>query len=100
MRLKREFTDPIPERHRRNYQRQGVAAIQGRARFVDSNRIAVNDQILLARRVLIASGAKPVRLEMPGADHVIPSDQFLELAKLPQAERAARLRNYRSSRIP
>jgi glutathione reductase (NADPH) len=33
--------------------------------------------------VLVATGAKPVKLNIPGEEHVIISDQFLELDKLP-----------------
>jgi glutathione reductase (NADPH) len=36
-----------------------------------------------ARHVLIATGARPMPLTFPGADHLITSDQFLELAELP-----------------
>ncbi len=32
---------------------------------------------------LIAAGARPVALTFPGAEHLITSDNFLELAKLP-----------------
>jgi glutathione reductase (NADPH) len=34
--------------------------------------------------VLIATGARPVPLGFPGAEHVITSDRFLELAELPE----------------
>jgi glutathione reductase (NADPH) len=43
----------------------------------------VDGQRIHARHVLIAAGARPVPLGFPGAEHVITSDQFLELDELP-----------------
>ncbi len=36
------------------------------------------------RHILIASGARPVPLGFPGAEHVITSDAFMELEHLPE----------------
>ncbi len=81
--FKRSFTDPVPANHERRYAERGIAAFHGRARFTGRNTIEVDGQILQARHVLIATGARPVPLTFPGAEHLITSDQFLELAQLP-----------------
>jgi glutathione reductase (NADPH) len=81
--FKRTFTDPVPANHERRYAERGVDAYHGRARFTGPSTIQVDGQTLQARHVLIATGAHPVPLGFPGAEHVITADQFLELAKLP-----------------
>ena len=81
--FKRTFTDPVPTNHERRYAQGGIDAYHGTARFTGPSSIALAGQTLQARHVLIATGARPVSLGFPGAEHVITSDQFLELAELP-----------------
>jgi glutathione reductase (NADPH) len=81
--FKRTFTDPVPAEQERRYAQQGVDAYYGTARFTGPSAVEVDGMALQARHVLIATGARPVPLGFPGADHVITSDQFLELAELP-----------------
>jgi glutathione reductase (NADPH) len=81
--FKRTFTDPVPANHERRYAERGIDAYHGTARFAAPSTIEVDGQTLQARHVLIATGARPVPLGFPGAEHVIASDSFLELAELP-----------------
>jgi glutathione reductase (NADPH) len=81
--FKRTFTDPVPVNHERRYAERGIDAFHAKARFTGQATIEVDGQTLQARHVLIATGARPVPLTFPGAEHVITSDQFLELAQLP-----------------
>lgn len=81
--FKRTFTDLVPANHERRYAEQGIDAYHGTARFAGPSTIEVGGPTLQARHVLIATGARPVPLGFPGAEHVITSDQFLELAELP-----------------
>ncbi len=81
--FKRTFTDPVPANHERRYAERGIDAYHGTARFTGPSTIEVDGQSLQAGHVLIATGARPVPLGFPGAEHVITSDQFLELAELP-----------------
>jgi glutathione reductase (NADPH) len=81
--FKRTFTDPVPQRQEQRYAERGTDAFHGRARFTGRDTIEVDGQVLQARHVLIAIGARPVPLTFPGAEHVITSDQFLELDELP-----------------
>ena len=83
MAFKRGFTDPVPEKHERSYSDRGVAAFHGLARFLDPETIGVGERRLKARNILIASGARPVPLNIPGEELVITSDDFLELTELP-----------------
>jgi glutathione reductase (NADPH) len=83
MRVKRGVTDPIPRSTEDGYASAGIAAFHGRARFVGPTTLAVGDDRLTGRRVLIATGAMPQPLAFPGAEHVATSDRFLDLEALP-----------------
>ncbi len=83
MRFKRTFTEPVPRVHEEGFARAGIEAFHGRARFVGPTVVEVGGDRLEARHVVVAAGAKPVDLKIPGAEHVITSEQFLELDRLP-----------------
>lgn len=83
MRFKRSFTDPVPEERKKRYAQRGITALNGHAQFAAPNAIAVNGEEFEARYILLAMGAKPIPLGIPGEEYIIPSDQFLELDRLP-----------------
>ena len=84
MRFKRSFTDAVPKNTEMSFAKAGITAFHGRARFVDSTAIEVGEDVLDGRVTVIATGAVPRRLGIPGEQHVTTSDQFLELAQLPR----------------
>lgn len=84
MRFKRSFTDPVPENNERSFAKAGITAFHGRAHFVDSTRVEVGEDVLVGRYVVVATGAMPRKLSIPGEQYVTRSDQFLELETLPQ----------------
>ncbi len=84
MRFKRTFTDPIPENREKRFAQAGIVTVHGRARFVAPTAVAVGDEELVARHVVIATGARPARLGIPGEEFLTTSDDFLELDRLPE----------------
>ncbi len=84
MRFKRTFTDPVPEQREDNFTKAGIEAFHSVTRFTDSTRIQVGEQVLEANRILIATGAKPQKLNIPGQQYLTTSEQFLELDSLPK----------------
>jgi glutathione reductase (NADPH) len=84
MRFKRTFTDPFPKAREDALRSAGIETLHGRARFVSGNAIQVDDDVLEARHVVIAAGAWPAPLNIPGEEHLTRSDQFLELEELPK----------------
>ncbi|MGH6898016.1 MAG: dihydrolipoyl dehydrogenase family protein [Geminicoccaceae bacterium] len=83
MAFKRSFTEPVPANKEQAFAASGIATYHGTARFVAEDALAVGGERLLARHVVIASGAEPVPLPILGAEHVTMSDAFLELEALP-----------------
>ena len=83
MAFKRSFTDPIPRKQEQHYAAKGIDAFHGLARFTAPDAVSVEGQELKARYILIAAGAGPVPLGIPGEEHVVTSDRFLELEVLP-----------------
>ena len=82
--FKRTFTDPVPQKQEAHYAAQGIDAFHGLARFTGPDAVTVAGQEFKARHILIATGARPVPLRLPGVEHIITSDRFLELASLPR----------------
>ena len=83
MRVKRAIIAPFSRDTERSYAKDGIDAYHGRAKFVGLTTVAVGDDRLTGRHVLLAAGAMPQPLPFPGAEHVVTSDRFLELDALP-----------------
>jgi len=83
MAFKRSFTHPIPQKQERSYAQRGIDAFHGLARFVGRDAVDVNGTVLNGEHILIATGARPVTLGIPGEKDVATSDRFLELETLP-----------------
>jgi glutathione reductase (NADPH) len=83
VRFKRTFTEPVPAARERSFAKAGIAMFHGRARFENDATVRVGDDQLMGNHIVIATGAQPAPLTFPGAEHLITSDQFLELDALP-----------------
>jgi glutathione reductase (NADPH) len=82
--FKRSFTDNVPHNREKSFANSGIAAFHGLARFTAQDAVAVEGHHeLRARHILIATGARPVPLEIPGEEHAVTSERFLELDALP-----------------
>ncbi|HWV62212.1 MAG TPA: FAD-dependent oxidoreductase, partial [Oxalicibacterium sp.] len=62
----------------------GVTLFQGHATIVDAHTVAVGEQRITARHILIATGGRPMRPDVPGGELGIVSDDFFHLPALPQ----------------
>jgi len=83
MHFKDSFTEPVPSKKEKELKNAGIATFHGRAKFISADTIKVNDDVLHAHKFVIANGAKPRKLSIPGEDLLIDSTQFLELQELP-----------------
>lgn len=82
--FKRTFTDPVPQKHERTYDDKGIDTYHGHARFTGRNTLEIDGQPVEAEHILIASGAEPMKLGIPGEEHLIDNEQFLEMETLPR----------------
>ena len=89
MRFKRSFTEPVPKSIEDQFSNAGIDTFHGHASFTDVTAIKVTEKdgtnhMLKGKHILVATGAKPAKLNISGEEYVIISDQFLELDYLPE----------------
>ncbi|MEX2535607.1 MAG: NAD(P)/FAD-dependent oxidoreductase [Trueperaceae bacterium] len=84
MAFKRTFTEPVPQRLEKNLDGLGVLTLHGPARFTSPTTLRVGEEEFAAERFLIATGAKPRQLGIPGEELLATSTDFLELEALPE----------------
>lgn len=85
-RFKHTFTDPAPAENEASFARAGIQMFHGTATFAGPTSVHINnaDQTeVRARHIVIATGAVPARLGIPGEDLLTTSTQFLDLEALP-----------------
>lgn len=83
MRFKRGFTDPVPVNTESAFTKAGIETLHGEAHFIGEDRLRLESQELVAKHIVIATGAGPRHLNIPGENLLISSTQFLELDRLP-----------------
>jgi glutathione reductase (NADPH) len=84
MRVKRAMIEAVPAERDRGFARAGIDTFHGEARFVRPDAVAVGDHLLEGRHLLVAAGAKPADLGIEGGEHLITSEQFLEIDHVPR----------------
>jgi glutathione reductase (NADPH) len=68
----------------RNLATQRVRLLRGAASFVDAHTLEVDGVRLTAPHIVIATGGKPSRPPLPGAELGITSNEFFEIERLPR----------------
>lgn len=64
--------------YRSMLEKAGVRIVEGRGRVTGPNSVEVDGESFTAERILIAVGARPTLLDIPGIEHVITSNEALE----------------------
>jgi glutathione reductase (NADPH) len=82
--FKKEFTEPVAAKSEKSFQDDGITTVHGQAMFSGTDTVTVGDRRVSAKRIVIATGATPVPLDIPGADCITHSDEFMELASIPE----------------
>ena len=79
----KKMVKDIPDNLARAMERRGVEVIRGSAAFAAPDTIRVGDRLLQAKHIVIATGSKPRPLPIPGAEHMITSDEMLSEREQP-----------------
>jgi len=81
--FKRTFTDKMPPKIESGLEKAGVTTLHGDARFTGPNSLEIDGRVVQAKKIHIATGARPMTLGIPGEDLLITSTDFLELTEKP-----------------
>lgn len=78
------FIEFLHGAYQRGLDSNKVEVINGFARFVDERTVEVGEERYTADHFLIASGGRPNKLPIPGADYALTSDDFFSLTEVPE----------------
>ena len=81
--FKRTFTDAVPRETEEWLAAAGAVLLHGLAQFDSAETIRVGEALYAADHFVIAAGAVPRGLGIPGAELVVDSEGFMELETLP-----------------
>ena len=72
--------------YRRILDNNAVEMFDARASLTDAHTVALSDgRSVTAKTILIATGGRPVKPNIPGAEHAIVSDEIFDLETLPKS---------------
>ena len=84
MTFKNTFTEPVPKEKEKMFKKSGITTFHGTAKFLNETQLQIENEIIEAKKIVIATGAKPRELKLKGAENLSSSDDFLQLKKLPE----------------
>ena len=71
--------------YKRLLDQAGATIFEARATFIDAHTLDVGGRRITAERIVIATGGHPTRLDIPGAEHAIVSDDAFYLKETPKS---------------
>lgn len=81
---RRTFIEYLHTAYKKGLDSNSVELIKGYATFVDESTVEVNGKQYTADHILLATGGKPKRPEIPGSEFGIVSDGVFDLNELPK----------------
>ena len=82
---RQRYIENIHQSYKRRLDAAGIATLPMRAHFVDARTVECNDGVRLrAPKIVIATGGRPQRLQLPGAELGGVSDDFFHLCHAPK----------------
>ncbi len=83
IRFKNKFTDKVPASREKSYKEAKITMLRGKAHFISPDTVKINTLTYRADKIVIATGAKPRKLNIKGEKYLLSSDDFFELESLP-----------------
>ncbi len=74
----------MPKRSKKSLQDAGVTCLRGEASFVDDHTVELDGEHIQADKFVIATGMKPLELDIPGEELMTSYEKFFELDKPPK----------------
>lgn len=85
MAFKESFVDAVPFTTERKFEEAGIIMYHQSPVFIDEKTLSVEGKTVEAEKIVIATGMVPLELKIPGREHTLISDDFLNLAELPES---------------
>lgn len=85
MTFKQSFTEPIPSKIEKGYEKKGISTFHFPAKFIDEDKLQVGETVIQANKIILSTGSKPRPLNIPGSEFALTSTDFLNLTKLPSS---------------
>jgi glutathione reductase (NADPH) len=82
--FKRSLIESTPEIIKNNFLEDKVDYYEGTASFKDKHTITIRKEEIKGKKIIIATGSTPRKLDFSGHSYLTISDQFLNLEKLPK----------------
>jgi glutathione reductase (NADPH) len=82
--FKRTFIEGYSRKTENHLVEMGIDTYHGRAHFENQNTIVVGEDKLKGEYIFLATGAKPRKLNIPGEEYIITSEELMEIEKLPE----------------
>jgi glutathione reductase (NADPH) len=82
--FKRAVTNECPRRTEEHFVEMGIDTYHGKASFENQNTITVGKDKLKGEYIFLATGSKPRKLNIPGEEYIITSEELMETEKLPE----------------
>ena len=83
--FKDSIISPIPTNKEKSFKDNNVITYHGKAVFSSDNQLSIGNVIVEAKKIVIATGATPRELIIPGAKHALISDDFFTMKELPKS---------------
>lgn len=81
---KQAIIDPLPENLTKRLEDGGATVIKGHATFEDAHTVLVDlKKTITAEKIVIATGLRPHRLDIPGTELAHDSEDFMNLKSMP-----------------
>lgn len=85
MAYKDTFVNAVPAATEKALVKAGIELYHQSPKFLDKNTLSVEGKTVKAKKIVIATGQKPIELKIPGREYAINSNDFLELKQLPES---------------